>query len=158
MSSGLIVSGEATRSEHVLDIFGDQVRIKVSSNETGGAWTVLTSHTPPKGGPPLHSHVVDDEAFYILRGTFAFELDGELKHAVAGDTVYIPAGVRHLYQNVGEETGELLLVVVPGGLDAFFVELDALLRQPGTPDMEAIARLHEAYRMELLGPPMSARG
>ena len=158
MPDAFLTPGDGTRCHQVLDIFGDQVRIKVRSADTSGSFALITSHTPPNGGPPLHTHISDDEAFYVLSGTFVFELDDQQVHAVAGDTVFIPAGVKHLYQNTGTETGELLLVVMPGGLDDFFVELDALLRLPGAPDMGAIAQLHATYKMELLGPPLAARG
>ena len=141
----------------VLNIFGDLVSIKIASLETGNQYTVISGQTPPLGGPPLHLHISDSETFYVLDGTFIFELDGEIINATAGDTVHIQPGVKHLYQNVGSEPGTLLLVVAPGGLDEFFIELDALLRAHAEPPMPEIAELHAKYKMELLGPPMIAR-
>lgn len=145
-------------NERVLNIFGDLVTIKVSGAQTDGKVTVIHGETPPKGGPPLHTHVSDSETFYVVEGEFLFVLDGEKITASAGSTVFIPAGVVHQYQNVGEEFGKLLLVVEPAGLDEFFVELDALLKESEEPNMPAIAALHEKYRMELLGPPLAALG
>lgn len=148
--------GEQT-TPHVLDIFGDLVSIRVAGSETGNQYAVITGETPPQGGPPLHVHLTDAETFYVLEGTFLFELDGETVQAGAGDVVHIPPGVKHLYQNIGSEFGKLLLVVAPAGLDDFFIELDALLKSSAEPPMPKIAELHAKYKMELLGPPMAAR-
>lgn len=154
--SGVRKPEEQTTPE-ILNIFGDLVSIKVSGFETGNQYTVLHGQTPPMGGPPLHVHISDSETFHVLEGTFIFELDGEIVNAVEGDVVHIQPGVKHLYQNVGSEPGRLLLVVAPGGLDDFFVELDALLKAHSEPPMQEIAMLHAKYKMELLGPPMVAR-
>lgn len=145
-------------NERVLNIFGDLVTIKVSGEQTGGKLTVIHGETPPKGGPPLHSHLTDSETFFVLEGEFLFVLDGDRITASAGSTVFIPAGVVHQYQNIGEAFGKLLLVVEPAGLDEFFIELDALLKASEEPNMPAIAALHEKYRMALLGPPLAALG
>lgn len=142
---------------NVLNIFGDLVSIKVAGSDTGSQYTVITGQTPPMGGPPLHLHISDSETFYVIDGTFLFELDGEALHATTGDVVHIPAGVKHLYQNVGTEPGHLLLVVAPAGLDEFFIELDSLLKAHTEPPMPEIAALHARFDMELLGPPMAAR-
>jgi quercetin dioxygenase-like cupin family protein len=141
----------------VLNIFGDLVSIKVAGTETGDQYTVISGQTPPLGGPPLHVHLSDSETFYVVEGTFLFELDGVIHHANTGDVVHIQPGVKHLYQNIGTEPGKLLLVVAPAGLDEFFIELDALLRVHAEPPMPEIAGLHARFKMELLGPPMIAR-
>jgi quercetin dioxygenase-like cupin family protein len=141
----------------VLNIFGELVSIKVASAETDNQYTVIWGQSPPLGGPPLHLHVSDSETFYVLEGTYIFELDGEIFNANVGDVVHIQPGVKHLYQNVGAEPGKLLLVVSPGGLDDFFIELDSLLNAHAEPPMPEIAALHAKFKMELLGPPMVAR-
>jgi len=139
-----------------LNIFGDTVTIKVAGADTGGRYTVIHGVTPPLGGPPLHLHHEDWETFFVLSGRFAFLLDGERIEAEKGDTIHIPPGVVHQYQNIAAEPSEVLLFVEPAGLDEFFVELDALLKSSAEPDMGAIAALHARYKMELLGPPMAA--
>jgi quercetin dioxygenase-like cupin family protein len=154
--SGLRKHDNQTTST-VLNIFGDLVSIKVAGNETQGQYTVICGETPPLGGPPLHLHTTDAETFYIVEGTFLFELDGEVIHATSGDIVHIQPGVKHLYQNTGADFGKLLLVVAPAGLDEFFIELDSLLKAHAEPPMPEIAALHAKFNMELLGPPMVAR-
>ena len=153
-----VVGKGETPKGPTLDIFGDLVTVLISTADTGGKYTFMHGVTPPKGGPPLHKHVSDSEVFHVLSGDFVFMLDGERVEAAEGATVFIPAGVVHQYQNIGDEPGELLLFVEPAGLDDFFVELDALLKAGGGGDMGAIAGLHAKFRMELLGPPLAALG
>lgn len=153
----VVAKGETPKGPS-LDIFGDQVTILISGRDTGGKYTFMHGVTPPKGGPPLHVHLTDSEVFHVLSGSFLFVLDGQRVEAEQGATVFIPAGVSHQYQNVGDEPGELFLFVEPAGLDDFFIELDALLKAGGAADMGAIALLHAKYRMDLQGPPLAAMG
>jgi quercetin dioxygenase-like cupin family protein len=157
MSTPFIIPAETSRSGPPFDIFGNAVTVKVSGKDTGGTFALMQDVTPPLGGPPLHRHVRDREVFSVLEGQFVFELDGVRATAAAGATVFIPPGVAHLYQNVGDQPGHMLIYIEPAGLDAFFSELDALLRASAAPDMPAIAALHGKYGMDLLGPPLSQR-
>lgn len=152
------VSTPSSPAGQILNIFGDLVTIKVASQQTNGKLTVIHSETPPNGGPPLHAHLSDSETFFVLEGEFLFVLNDETVVVSAGSTVFIPAGTRHQYQNVGGEPGKLLIILEPAGLDAFFIELDVLLKQSAEPDMPAVAALHAKFGMELLGPPLAALG
>ena len=94
----------------------------------------------------------------MVDGKFLFVLDGEHHEVGAGSTVFIPAGTRHQYQNIGDVPGNLLIILAPAGLDQFFIELDALLKQSEEPNMPATAALHAKFGMELLGPPLAHQG
>lgn len=64
----------------------------------------------PGGGMPEHTNTVEHEQ-YVLRGRARISIDGEEFEVQAGDAVFIPEGVPHWYQNVGEENFEFLCVV-----------------------------------------------
>lgn len=49
---------------HILG--GDVVTIKLTGQETGGAFALLETVTPPGAGPPPHVHHREDETFYVL--------------------------------------------------------------------------------------------
>jgi quercetin dioxygenase-like cupin family protein len=157
MNEPFVVRADEARVP-VYNIFGDLVSIKVTGSDTGGKYTVMEGVTPPQGGPPLHSHTSDFETFMVLEGKFLFVLNDQEVILEAGDTVHIPPGVVHQYQNIGDAPGRVFLVVEPAGLDEFFGDLDAVLKASPEPDMPSIAALHGKYRMELLGPPLAARG
>jgi mannose-6-phosphate isomerase-like protein (cupin superfamily) len=57
-------------------------------------YSVLTIHEGA-GGPPLHYHVGFDEAFEVVEGTVALELDGKVLTFEAGQQGRVPAGVLH---------------------------------------------------------------
>ena len=49
------------------------------------------------GGMPKHSNTVEHEQ-YVIRGSAEVHIGDEILNAVAGDVVYIPAGVPHSYK------------------------------------------------------------
>jgi quercetin dioxygenase-like cupin family protein len=142
------------RSIHVL---GNELTIKISSRDTGGAFVVFEARTRPLQGPPLHRHPEQDEWWYILEGEFRFEVDGQEIDARSGDTVFAPRGSRHTFQNVGAATGRTLTTVVPGGLDVFFEELEMAAPRGTVPDPAQMLPIFEKHGLELLGPPLGLR-
>jgi quercetin dioxygenase-like cupin family protein len=141
-----------------MNVVGDEVTIKISTQATGGEFTVFEDRTPPQGGPPMHIHHGQDEWWYVLEGEYRFVVDGEEILANAGDTVFAPCGSRHAFQCIGATAGRVLTTVVPGGLDLFFDELSAAAPRGTVPDPAKIAPIFEKHGLELAGPPLSVRG
>jgi len=139
-----------------IHVVGNEVTIKVSSRDTGGAFAVFEGETLPLQGPPMHLHWDEDECWYVAEGEFRFQVDGQDIYGSAGDTVFAPRGTRHTFQNVGSTPGRLITTVVPGGLDIFFEELETIVPRGTVPDPAQMVPLFKKYRMELLGPPLAA--
>ncbi|MGZ4812003.1 MAG: cupin domain-containing protein [Terriglobales bacterium] len=154
----IVHSGKARGPRNVrFDIFGDQIVIKLGHADTDGSYAIMESVTPPQGGPPLHRHSREDESFYVIDGNFVFEVDGEEIPAGPGCTLFAPRGTAHTFQNVGNTTGRLLVIVQPAGLDIFFDEVAQVASGMAQPDLQVIVPLFQKYGLELLGPPMQAR-
>ena len=68
-------------------------------------------HEPPLLIAPRHVHHADDEAFYVLEGTLAFELDGVTVTVGAGGAVMIPKGTVHTWWNPSPEPARYLIVM-----------------------------------------------
>ncbi len=64
----------------------------------------------PGGGIPKHTNTVEHEQF-VLRGYARIGIGGETHEVFTGDVIFIPEGVSHWYQNVGEENFEFLCVI-----------------------------------------------
>jgi quercetin dioxygenase-like cupin family protein len=64
----------------------------------------------PGGGMPNHTNTVEHEQ-YVLRGRARIAIGDEEFDVQAGDVVFIPEGVAHWYQNVGEENFEFLCMI-----------------------------------------------
>lgn len=154
---GFAVAADAGRVGRPLSVVGDELRIKISSRDTNGAFAVAEDITPPNGGPPLHRHYEQDEWWYVLESDFLFEVDGEQIYAGPGSTVFAPKGSCHTFQNVGKTPGRTIVTVVPGGLDLFFEEVDATVPPDAPLDPVAVRALFHKHGMELLGPPLAHR-
>jgi quercetin dioxygenase-like cupin family protein len=154
MLNAKVVEPGAGKTVHVL---GADIHIRVSSRDTDGAFTTFDAQIPPRQGPPLHRQQHDDESWYVVEGEFLFEVDGEEIYASAGATVFARRGTAHTFQNVGTKPGRILTTAVPGGIDLFFEEIDAVAPRGTAPDRAKLLPIFEKYGNELLGPPMSAR-
>lgn len=151
---GLVVEAGHGRAIHVL---GNDVIVKVSSRDTGGAFTVFEGRTAPLQGPPLHRHPDHDESWFILEGAYRFEVNGREIYARAGDTVFAPRGSVHTFQNIGTGPGRTLTIVAPGGVDLFFEELEIVAPRGAAPDMSKMLAIAERHNQQFIGPPLAAR-
>ena len=149
----MIASGEG-RPVHVL---GADLTIRVSSRDTDGAFAVFEGRVPPREGPPLHRHPGQDESFYIVEGEFRFEVEGQDIYASAGATVVAPRGSSHTFQNIGSRLGKIVTTVVPGGLDLFFEDIEAVAPRGTAPDLAKLLPVFQKHGQEFLGPPLRSR-
>jgi quercetin dioxygenase-like cupin family protein len=114
-----IPPGGGTRS---LWVFGELTTYKIPSHMTGGAYTLFEVISRPGSGPPPHVHHREDEAIYVLEGEYEFSIKGQTMKVEAGSLLYVPKGVLHAHENVGERSGRMLLTQTPGGLYEHFFE------------------------------------
>ena len=98
------------------------VTLKVSSEQTGGAYSLFEVSVAPKGGSQPHVQHREDECFYVLEGRFEFLHEDARIEAGPGSLVYVPKGNMHAFENAGETTGKLLVSQTPGGAYEGFVE------------------------------------
>lgn len=122
--------------------------VKLRGSETGGTLGACEGE-----GPPLHLHVGYDEVWYALEGDFRFRLEDEAWPGPPGSFVFIPRGVRHTWQNVGDSLGRFLFVVAPAGFELFF---EPFAEAP--PDVPWLERFETAGRelgMEVVAPPLA---
>ncbi len=142
-----------------LRILGEVVTYKITSERTGGAYSLFEVLTHPGGGPPPHVQHREDEAFWVLEGELEVSVGGERFRAGAGSFVHLPKGVLHSYRNVGTGPARFLTLLVPAGLEKYFEEVG----KPGTDfsspplvEQEDIDRLLAAapkYGVEIKPPP-----
>jgi mannose-6-phosphate isomerase-like protein (cupin superfamily) len=72
---------------------------------------------PRRGGPPVHAHEAEDDAFYILEGELTFTVENEVVTAGPGTFVLVPPGLRHTFANEGDAVVRMLNVHAPAGFD-----------------------------------------
>lgn len=64
----------------------------------------------PGGGMPTHTNTVEHEQ-YVLHGRASIGIGEATYEVTAGDVVFVPEGVQHWYQNIGEENFEFLCII-----------------------------------------------
>jgi quercetin dioxygenase-like cupin family protein len=131
-----------------LVVLGNTMTLKALGEDTGGAYEIFETRTPPQGGVPLHVHSRQDETTYVLQGEFRFQV-GEEVMASPGMLVCLPRNVGHSFRNVGADRGRVLFTISPPTLLPMFEELSRL---PATepPDRGKIAAICRRYGIEFL--------
>ena len=108
----------------VVSVVGDTYRIVVSGEQSGGTHAIIDMLVPPNGGPGPHAHAAIQESFYVVAGEIVVRTQTDTYTAKPGDFVTIPkGGAVHSFKNESAATAHLLCVVVPAGLDAFFLAI-----------------------------------
>ena len=134
-----------------LNIVGDNIWVKLTGEEAGGVYCLVEEASPPQGGPPLHLHHREDESFYVLEGDYNFQIGDRQINVAPGAFLFGPRGVPHTFKNVGTNTGRVLVIIAPPGLEKFFEEADQL-GKPGPPPVEKLIELARKYELECLPP------
>lgn len=84
-----------------------------TGDSTAGAFALVDERARKGEAVPLHRHVEDLEAFYVVEGQVSFFVDGASGRAVgAGSFVYVPPGVVHGFR-VASETARYLILTTP---------------------------------------------
>ena len=127
---------------HMLEARGSVMAFKAVAAQTGGDFSLMERTLPPAGRrPPAHRHGNCSEAFFVLEGTVAFELDGEELLGGPGDFLLVPRGRAHTFGNGAEQPARLLVLHAPA-MDAYFEELHRLWSgaQPAREEEQALMR------------------
>ena len=136
---------------------GGLYEVRVSSDETAGALTVMEFTIPEGAGAPLHTHA-QRETVYILEGKARYHVGDEVTEVGPGAVIELPEGVIETFEPVGPL--RMLAIYTPGGIDKFFAEVgepatERRVPDPITepPDFEHLTEVGARYGLQLLGPP-----
>jgi len=133
-----------------IDLGGFQMTVKATSEQTGGAFTLLEADEPAGFGPPLHIHRDAAEAFYIVEGAYVIFIEGRETLCPAGSFIFIPAGIEHGFR-VGRVASRKLILYTPAAMVGYFDEVAAAVRA-GDVDPDALSAIARRYSMEVVGP------
>ena len=126
-----------------------RIRIKLTGDQTAGAFALLEFYVLPGGGAALHTHSYEAETFYIHQGVLHFQLGGDHIEAGVGGVVHIPQGLRHSFHNPGADPCTAVILVTPSGLENYFRELQRLIQSASDqPDQAEIAALSQRYGLD----------
>jgi len=101
---------------------------------------------PPGAGPPPNIHYQQEEAFYVLEGTFSLLIGDKTVTGLPGSFVLVPRGTLHTFKNTGAETGKILITNnLPGAHERWFrdvgvpvTDMASFTPPDGPPDMDKV--------------------
>jgi quercetin dioxygenase-like cupin family protein len=118
------------------------VRFLVEGEQSAGS-VALFEFDVPAGArvPAAHSHDGYEETIYGLEGVLTWTIEGIQVDVGPGETIVIPRGAVHRFENTGHLDAKALGIVTPGILGAaYFREVAAVLDAAagGPPDLGAV--------------------
>ena len=126
--------------------------VKISGSDTNGDLAIFEQTSLSQGkGTPLHIHYLQDEIFYVLEGSYKFQVGEEKFDLTKGDSIFLPRKVAHAWTQVSRK-GKMSVTLQPAGkLENFFVTMAALDHEP---TKEEVAKIFLENEMEVVGPPI----
>jgi len=139
-------------------LVGDLIEVKLASEDTGGAYSMVEETSPPQGGPPQHLHRNVDETLYVAEGEVEVLLGDGTTRASAGALAYVPKGTLHTFKNIGTSASRVVAILSPGGFEKFFLEAgdpatEGSSAPEGEPDVGRIVEIGQKYGLEIPPPP-----
>ncbi len=130
-------------------MLGTTMRLIATAAGTDGRFTVFEQVTPAGWGPPRHIHSREDEIVYILEGAYEISIGDERRTVSAGGCAVLPRGVPHGFRNVASAPSRLLCLIVPGGLEEYFMAVGKCSPPPSPAQLVELAR---PFGLTLLPP------
>lgn len=135
-----------------LTLGGVRVNLKTVSTDTGGKWSMVEYNAPPHfAGPPLHWHRHTAEAFYVLEGNPTFQIGDSVIKSEPGAFIYVPKGKAHTFANLEDKPAKFLTIIVPGGMERYWVEMADMESESEWPSSVSMASRYDHYEAELAG-------
>ncbi len=134
----------ANDGEHLLNPSGEVI-FKVDPSRGSDNVSLGTQQVPQGAGIPRHRHAYMDEVFYVLEGKGTVLLNDERLPIQKGDTIFIPKGSWHAFENPGTELF-LLFATTPTGQENY---TRAISNQPGEPPKHLTAEQKLAIRQQV---------
>jgi mannose-6-phosphate isomerase-like protein (cupin superfamily) len=145
----------ATETRWPIASVGGPMRVLVDAMDSGARMSILEQRMDEPGGPPLHVHPENDEWMMVIEGgPLTVQLGSERRELHCGESVWMPRGTHHTFNNLSGKPLRVLAVVTPAGVEEALHE-QALYLQGlrGAPDVAAIEKIWGA-RGKIVGPPI----
>lgn len=157
-STAYVVSNTETRDYWMV---GGFARIIAETTHTDGKFCFGEMTHQPGEATPLHIHHTCDEAFYILEGEIHGVCGDAEWHGTQGSFIWLPQGLPHAYQAVGDTPMRALVMFTPGGFDAFVAEAGVPAGSVATAPVQdpvALVEIAARHGMDVIGPPVNFLG
>jgi quercetin dioxygenase-like cupin family protein len=125
------------------------IRFLVEGEQSGGSVALFEFDVPAGARVPIaHSHDAYEETVYGLEGVLTWTVEGTTVDVGPGETLCIPRGAVHHFDNTHDTDATALAIVTPGILGpGYFRDLASVLEAAagGPPDLAALAEVMRAH-------------
>ncbi|MBC7494762.1 MAG: cupin domain-containing protein [Flavobacterium sp.] len=127
-----------TDSKEIIKIGQLEIKFLLESSDTNGQMTMFEFLVPAGAKVPLpHYHEHFDEIAYGIEGIMTFTVDGKTVELKQGESLFIPRGIAHGFNNLRQQTAKALAVATPGLIGPeFFKDIAKIVNTGGPPDIE----------------------
>ena len=124
--------------------------LKISGSDTNDGFAMFEQISLSPGyGTPLHVHHFQDEVFYVVEGTFYFQVGDDKYTLDKGDSIFLPMKIPHAWTQISKK-GKMTITFQPAGkMEIFFTTMSALSKEPTA---EEIAKIFADNDMQIVGP------
>jgi quercetin dioxygenase-like cupin family protein len=135
----------ATSTHEEIKVGELAIRFLVEGEQSGGSLAIFEFDVPAGAKVAAgHSHDGYDETIYGLQGVLTWTIEDTPTDVGPGETLYIPRGAVHHFDNTGDLDAKALAIVTPGILGPdYFREVAAILDASagGPPDFAALGEV-----------------
>jgi mannose-6-phosphate isomerase-like protein (cupin superfamily) len=129
----------------------NRVTLLARAGDTAGRYSLVLwdMAPPPAPGPPLHRHLNEEEAVYVLGGELDVTVEGRLLRMGPSDFANVPTGVEHTIANPGPERARFLIILSPPGYEGYWEEMGDIAAASGKmPEPDRVLELQAKYNMD----------
>lgn len=163
--AGVGVSVIASGQGRTFRVFDDLLTFSLTSEQTGGAFSLIFDRLLPGGSVPTHSQK-GMETFIVLEGQVEFVLQEEKGGALVtytagpGSVIHVPQFLGHGYRNPTSAPAALFVIFTPGeGAERFFEKIGVSVPDPKAPppftfpEPDVLQQLMREYGIRHVAPP-----
>ena len=138
-------------SHRTVALFAVEFAFRLEAANTDGRAAVLEVTIPPRTLVKPHQHSEEDEFSLVLSGRVGARIgDATYEEVIAGSSIVKPRDIPHAMWNVTDEPARILEIVIPAGLEEYFMELAPILHQHGPEWTQRFDQLAKQYGLTIL--------
>ena len=146
-------------SEETFSLGELSVRFLLTGDDTNGSVSVFEVMVPAgqKLMAPTHKNDAYEETLYGISGVLTWTIDGKPYAIGPGQSVCIPRGASHRFDNFGSEDAKQLTIITPPIMGpAYFREVGEVLKASvgAPPDVAQIVDVFTRNGMTIAAPPV----
>jgi mannose-6-phosphate isomerase-like protein (cupin superfamily) len=103
----------------VFVFLGVQMKILLSSSDTGGQFSLVEGIMPAGGDGGLHIHLREDESMHLLEGQLEVTIGEKVFDLKPGESYFAPRGIPQRLRNRGSVPARSLMIMSPSTFDEF---------------------------------------